>query len=93
MSDQERNAKRGIEIVDMLELEGFSYADGTHILAVAKNELSKRIDDESNIGRKEIRIREKDDWIEKWDKKIIQWLWIIFVSMITALITTLVYTA
>ena len=29
-----------------------------------------------------------DDWIEKQNKKIIHWLWIIFVSMVTALITT-----
>ncbi len=30
-----------------------------------------------------------DDWIEKQNKKIIHWLWIIFVSMVTALITTI----
>lgn len=32
---------------------------------------------------------DEDDWIEKQNKKIIHWLWIIFVSMITAVLTTL----
>lgn len=28
----------------------------------------------------------RDDWVEKIDKKIINYLWTIFVSMVTALI-------
>lgn len=28
----------------------------------------------------------RDDWVEKIDKKIIHYLWTIFVSMVTALI-------
>lgn len=34
----------------------------------------------------------KDDWIERQNKKIIHFLWIIFVSMITSIITTLLAT-
>lgn len=29
----------------------------------------------------------REDWIEKWNKKIFCWIWNIFVSMITAAIT------
>lgn len=29
----------------------------------------------------------KDDWVKEIDKKIIHYLWTIFVSMVTALIT------
>ena len=36
---------------------------------------------------------DKDDWIEIQNKKITHLLWIIFVSMITSIITTLLYTA
>lgn len=38
-------------------------------------------------NRKEKRAMDKrDDWVEKIDKKIIHYLWTIFVSMVTALI-------
>lgn len=33
-----------------------------------------------------------DEWVKEVDKKIIQWLWIIFVSMATAIITTIALT-
>lgn len=90
----ERWKKRGIAIVDMLALEGFSYAEGNRILNIAKHELSERQDAAEKTDRREIGMaKKKDDWIEEQNKKIIHWLWIIFVSMITALITTLVYTA
>lgn len=36
--------------------------------------------------------KKDDDWVEKQNKKIIHYLWIIFVSMITAIITTLLAT-
>ncbi len=39
------------------------------------------------------RMGDKDDWIEIQNKKITHLLWIIFVSMITSIITTLLYTA
>ncbi len=43
--------------------------------------------------RKEVRkIKDEKDWIEEQNKKIIHWLWIIFVSMITALLTTIALT-
>lgn len=34
-------------------------------------------------------MKEDDDWIERQNKKIGHCLWIIFVSMITAVLTTL----
>lgn len=34
----------------------------------------------------------KDDWIDEMDKKIIHWVWTIFVSLLTALLTTLALT-
>lgn len=36
--------------------------------------------------------KEEDDWIEKQNKKIIHGLWIILISMITSIITTLLAT-
>ncbi len=38
-------------------------------------------------------MKKYDDWIEEQNKKIIHWLWIIFVSMMTSIITVLLYTA
>jgi len=38
------------------------------------------------------KMERKDDWVKETDKKIIHWLWIIFVSMVTALLTTLALT-
>lgn len=35
---------------------------------------------------------DKDDWIERQNKKITHFLWIIFVSMITSIITTILST-
>ncbi len=37
-------------------------------------------------------MKKENDWIEEQNNKIIHWLWIIFVSMITALITTMLVT-
>lgn len=92
----ERWTRRGIAIVDMLALEGFSYAEGNRILSIAEHELSARLDaaeKAEKADRKEIGMaKRKDDWIEEQDKKIINWLLIILVSVITALITTLVCT-
>lgn len=34
----------------------------------------------------------REDWIEKQNKRIFQWLWIVFVSMITATITVFLAT-
>lgn len=34
----------------------------------------------------------QEDWIEKQNKKIEHWLWIIFVSIITSIITTILAT-
>ncbi len=33
-----------------------------------------------------------DDWIEKFNKKTINFLWVVFLSMLTALITTILLT-
>lgn len=88
----QRNEKRGVEIVDMLALEGFSYAEGNHILSVAKCEITKRIEAEEKHSRREIsKGQSKDAWTDERIKKT-NWPLIIFVSMITALITTLVCT-
>ena len=35
---------------------------------------------------------DKDDWIERQNKKIIHFLWIVFISMITSIITTILST-
>lgn len=37
-------------------------------------------------------MQNNDDWIKEVDKKIIHYLWTIFVSMVTALIVTLLAT-
>lgn len=34
-------------------------------------------------------MKKEDDWIERHNKKISHYLWIIFVSMVTAVLTTL----
>lgn len=36
--------------------------------------------------------KKEDDWIDKFDKKVIEWVIIIGVSMVTAFITTLALT-
>ena len=38
-------------------------------------------------------MKKYDDWIEEQNKKIIHWLWIIFVSIMTSITTVLLYTA
>lgn len=37
-------------------------------------------------------MKNDDDWIDKQNKKIIHWLWIIFISALTAMLTTLALT-
>lgn len=37
--------------------------------------------------------RMDDDWIEEQNKKITHVIWIIFISMMTSIIVTLLYTA
>lgn len=67
-----------------------------------KTPLQKNASEEENANKKQIgRWRDaeqyftiedrpqKPDWIEEQNKKIIEYIWIIFVSMITAIITTL----